>query len=181
MDAIDILINEHVYIKKVLSAIEDDCIKLSEGKDADPQFYRKVIEFVRGYADKYHHQKEEKKLFNILAEADDNLKRGPVMGMLLEHDLGRSYISSLEIAVEDYEKGDKSKKAYIIANALIYAEMLKKHIEKEDSNIYMLSRRIIDSETQKDLKNEFDEIEEDEANKKIREKYTAFADSLIKS
>lgn len=60
MDAIDILMNEHAYIKNVLSAIKDDCKRLSEGQEANPVFYREIIDFVKGYADKYHHQKEEK-------------------------------------------------------------------------------------------------------------------------
>lgn len=178
MDAIDILINEHVYIKKVLAAIKKDCEELAEGKDVDTEFYRNAIDFVRSYADKYHHQKEEKKLFNIMAEADENIKRGPVMGMLMEHDLGRSYIGRLETAVEDYEKGDRKKKAYIIANALSYAVMLESHIEKEDTTIYMLARRMIDKDTQEGLYSEFQNIEGDETNTKIREKYIDFANSV---
>lgn len=178
VDAVDILINEHVYIKKVLSAIKKDCQELAEGKAADPEFYRNVIDFVRGYADRYHHQKEEKELFNIMAESDENIKRGPIMGMLLEHDLGRGYIGNLETAIDDYEKGDKSKKAYIIANALSYAAMLEKHIEKEDTTIYQFARRMIDGGTQEALQRRFDEIENDEANVALREKFTMFAQSL---
>jgi len=178
VDAVDILINEHVYIKKVLAAIKRDCEELAEGKDADIEFYKNVIEFVRGYADKYHHQKEEKELFSIMAEQDENIKRGPVMGMLLEHDLGRGYIGKLEIAVSDYEKGEKRKKAYIIAHALSYADMLEKHIEKEDTTIYMFARRMIDNKIQKDLMKKFEMIENDETNRSIREKYIGFAQSL---
>lgn len=180
MDAIDILVNEHANIKKVIRAIKKDCEGLADGNDADPEFYREVIDFARSYTDKYHHRKEEKRLFSLMGDMDPNIKRGPVMGMLLEHDLGRSYLGELELAVEDYEKGDKSKKAYIIASALSYAVMLEKHIEKEDTTIYMLARRMLDAEAQQKLTEEFQEIERDDVSTKVREKYTEFVNRIHK-
>jgi hemerythrin-like domain-containing protein len=178
LDAIDILINEHVYIKKVLSAIENDCEQLVEGKDISIGFYRDVIDFVRNFADKYHHKKEEKRLFNVMGEKDENLRNGPIMGMMLEHDIGRNYIRNLEQALNEYENGNKKKKAHIIANALSYVIMLQKHIEKEDTTIYMVARRSIDNETQKAMAEEFEEIETDQDNTRTREKYISFANSL---
>lgn len=178
MDAIDILINEHVYIRKVLSAIRKDCEEIVEGKEVDVKFYRQVIDFVRNFADKYHHQKEEKKLFNIMSDKDVNLKTGPIMGMLIEHDMGRMYISNLEQALDEYDRGDKKKKAYIVANALGYEMLLDKHIEKEDSTIYMIARRRLDQGVQENLTKEFEEIENDKVNVELREKYIKFAENL---
>lgn len=178
MDAVDILINEHVYIKKVLAAIRRDCEELVEGKVADVEFYRKVIDFVRNFADKYHHQKEENKLFNIMSEKNEALKSGAIAGMLLEHDLGRMYIRNLEEALNNYEKGEKRQKAYIVANAISYTLLLEGHIDKEDNAIYMTARRVLDNEIQKKLKEEFERIESDEENAKIRNKYIEFANSL---
>lgn len=178
MDAIDILINEHKYIKRVLAAITSDCIELVEGKSADIEFYRKVIDFVRNYADKYHHQKEEKKLFNLMSEINENIKNGPVMGMLMEHDLGRMYIKNLEEAITDYEKGEKDKKAFIVANALSYAEHLRKHIDKEDTAIYMMARRQLSQSIQEEITKEFKKIEDERENIEFRSKYIEFADKL---
>jgi hemerythrin-like domain-containing protein len=178
MDAIDILINEHANIKKVLSAIRRDCEELVEGKPVNIEFYRSVIDFVRNYADKYHHKKEEKKLFNIMSEINENIKNGPIMGMLMEHDLGRMYIKNLDEAITSYEKGDKKKKAYIVANALSYEEHLSKHIDKEDKAIYMMARRQLDINVQELLKKEFDDIERDVDNSNLRKKYIEFANKL---
>jgi hemerythrin-like domain-containing protein len=178
MDAIDILVNEHVYIKKILKAVRKDCEELAEGKNVDVEFYRKVIDFVRNFADKYHHQKEEKKLFNIMSEKNEALKTGPIMGMLMEHDLGRMYIKNLDEMLTAYENGDKKKKAYIIANALAYEMLLDKHIDKEDTAIYMMARRQLPTDIQESLKDEFQAIEDSPENINIREKYIAFAESL---
>lgn len=176
MDAIDILMDEHKNIKKVLSAIRFDCEELVEGKPVDVKFYKKVIDFVRNYSDKYHHQKEEKKLFNIMSEINEAIKNGPIMGMLIEHDLGRTYIKNLDEAVSEYEMGDKRQKAYIVANALSYAELLRKHIDKEDTAIYMMARRQLSPDVQHDLANEFENIENNDDNIKIWNKYIEFAD-----
>lgn len=178
MDAIDILINEHKNIKKVLSAIRTDCVELVEGKSVNVEFYRNVIDFVRNYADKYHHQKEEKKLFNIMSEINEIIKNGPVMGMLMEHDLGRMYIKNLDEALSEYENGNKNKKAYIVANVLSYAEHLRNHIDKEDTAIYMMARRQIDPKVQEQLTKEFEEIESNHDNTIIRNKYVEFANKL---
>lgn len=178
MDAMDILINEHVYIKKVLKAVKKDCEELVEGKVVDVPFYRNVIDFVRNFADKYHHQKEEVDLFNLLSELDEKLKNGPIRGMLLEHDMGRFYIRNLEDNLEQYENGNASKKAYIVANALSYATMLEEHINKEDNVLYSMAKRVLDKEIQEKLYKDFMKLEDYEGNRDIREKYTSFANSL---
>lgn len=178
MDAIDILMGEHVYIKKVISAIKNDCIKLVDGKEVDVEFYRRVIDFVRNFADKYHHQKEEDRLFNILSDKNPALKSGPIMGMLLEHDIGRGYIRNLEDSLNKYEKGDKTQRAYIVANALSYGVLLEGHIEKEDTAIYMMAKRQLDKETLSRLDSEFNSIEMDNKNTETRNKYIAFVNSL---
>lgn len=178
MDSIEILVNEHAYIKKVLAAIKKDCEEMAYGKEIDTAFYRNVIEFVRNFADKYHHQKEEKKLFSIMADMDENLRNGPIMGMILEHDLGRSYIKNLAEALDKYESGDKNKKAYVLANALSYAVMLEKHIEKEDTAIYVMARRMLSKEVKENMDKEFNEIEDDKSNISLRKKYIDFAESI---
>lgn len=178
MDAVDILINEHVYIKKVLAAIKRDCEQLVEGKNVDINFYRQIIDFVRNFADKYHHQKEENMLFNIMSEKNEALKTGAIQGMLLEHDLGRMYIRNLEDALNKYKNGDKRQKAYIVANAICYAMLLEGHIEKEDNAVYMTARRVLDKKTQEKLTEEYEKIEMEEENIKFRNKYIEFANSL---
>jgi Uncharacterized conserved protein len=178
LDAIDILINEHKNIKRVLAAVKKNCEQMAYGKDVDVELYRGVIDFVRNYADKYHHRKEEQRLFNIMGEKDEMIKNGPITGMLLEHDMGRMYIRNLERFLNEYERGERQKKAHIIASALSYVLLLEGHIDKEDNAMYMAARRIIDRDTMDRLEIEYNDIENEESNIEIREKYTAFAQSL---
>lgn len=62
-------------------------------------------------------------------------------GMLVEHDLGRLYIRQLEEVVNRVICGDKESKLDLIANAISYTDLLKRHIDKEDSVIYTYAEK----------------------------------------
>lgn len=173
---IDILVNEHKNIKVILSSVEHISREIANGGEVDVELYRRIIDFIRNYADKYHHRKEEKYLFNEMAK--DSNAEGPVQGMLLEHDMGRKYITHLELALNDYEKGNKDAKVRIIAYGIAYKDLLADHIFKEDNVIYRFALRVIPEDVAKGLEKEFVNIENDEDNKAIREKYVSLVNEL---
>jgi hemerythrin-like domain-containing protein len=175
----DVLRNEHIYIKKVLTGIRKQCIDIVNGNKVDLEVFEKVIDFVRSYADKYHHQKEEKHLFNIMADQlAKDIGPGPIEGMLTEHDFGRSYIYELEQALKRYKDGDMDARVDIIGFAMGYEHLLTKHIDKEDNAIFNLAERKLDSEVLHKLDKDFEEIEAARENEDIRNKYIEFANSL---
>ncbi|MGF7184343.1 hemerythrin-like domain-containing protein [Desulfitispora alkaliphila] len=179
MNPIQILVDEHVHIKKVLKAIRKHCLDVVEGKRVDPELLRDVIDFVRNYADKYHHQKEEDYLFNKIEQVENYQKNtGPIVGMLLEHDLGRSYISNLEEAIKKHETGFKDAKLDIVANAIAYVNLLTDHIHKEDNVIYQMGEKVLDKEILQSLEQTFTEIEANEENTTIRKRYIALAQDI---
>lgn len=179
MKSIDILIEEHKYIKMVLKEIRRQCIGIVRGGEVEFQTFYNVIDFVRNYADKYHHKKEEDRLFNVMAEQLGlGVESGPIAGMLVEHDLGRAHIIDLEKALKECEKGNIDAKVDIIANAIGYEQMLIKHIDKEDNAIYRHAERRLSKEILEKLDREFEAIEKDSANTEIRNKYIEFAKGL---
>lgn len=179
MNAIEILVTEHKTIKTVLKAIRKLCIDIVEGHPVNHQIFTDIIDFVRNFADKYHHQKEEDHLFNKMNElADYPPQTGPIMGMLLEHDLGRNYIANLEKAIAAHKAGTDQAKVDIIANAISYEQLLHSHIDKEDNVIYKLGTKILPAEDMEQLSGLFNQIEDDPANNKVREKYMQFAKEL---
>jgi len=179
MKSIDILVEEHKYIKMVLKEIRRQCIVIVRGGNVDFQLFYSTIDFVRNFADKYHHKKEEDRLFNIMAEQLGlGVESGPIAGMLIEHDLGRSHILDLENALKECEKGNMDAKVDIIANAIGYEQMLLKHIDKEDNAIYKHAERRLSKETLEKLDIEFEAVERDSQNTLTRNKYIGFAKSL---
>jgi hemerythrin-like domain-containing protein len=178
-DAIEILVTEHKAIKTVLKAIRKLCWKIVTGSEVDHDLFTQIIDFVRNYADKYHHQKEENHLFTQMQElSNDPPNTGPLMGMLLDHDLGRNYISNLEKAIASHKAGNEEAKLDIIANAISYEQLLHSHIDKEDNVIYKMGVRTLPPEQLDQLSKLFDEIEDHPGNKNIRKKYLDFAKSL---
>lgn len=179
MKSIDILVDEHKYIKMVLGAIRKQCISIVHGEKVDFQLFYNIIDFVRNFADKYHHKKEEDRLFNIMAEhLGLGVESGPIAGMLVEHDIGRSHIMDLEKALKECEGGNNDAKVDIIANAIGYEQLLLKHIDKEDNAIYRHAEKRLARETLERLDAEFEAIEKDSGNAAIRDKYMDFARSL---
>jgi hemerythrin-like domain-containing protein len=175
----DVLRNEHIYIKKVLAGMRKQCIGIVNGEKVDAELFEKIIDFVRSYADKYHHQKEEKHLFNVMSEQlAKDIGAGPIEGMLTEHDFGRAYIYELEQALKRYKDGDMDARVDIVANAMGYELLLTKHIDKEDNAIFNLAERKLDSEILGKLDKDFKDIEATKENESIRDKYIDFANSL---
>lgn len=179
MKSTDILRNEHVYIKKVLEGMRKHCISIVNGGKVDFELFAKMIDFVRNFADKYHHQKEEKHLFNVMVEHLANVVgAGPIEGMLTEHDFGRAYMYELEQALKRHQEGDMDAKVDVVGYAMSYVHMLTKHIDKEDKAVFSLAERKLDQSTLGKLDEDFDHIEADHENEKTRNKYIEFANSL---
>jgi hemerythrin-like domain-containing protein len=175
----DVLRNEHIYIKKVLAGIRKQCIGIVNGNKVDFELFEKIIDFVRNFADKYHHQKEENHLFNIMSDQlAKDIGTGPILGMLSEHDFGRAFIYELEQALKRHRDGDMDAKVDIIGNAIAYEQMLLKHIDKEDNAIFNLAERKLDSSILNKLDKDFEDIEAMTENEKTRNKYIEFANSL---
>jgi hemerythrin-like domain-containing protein len=63
MTPIEILIDEHRQILRVLEHLEEGADRLDSGDDIAAEFFLDAAEFVAGFADKCHHGKEEDILF----------------------------------------------------------------------------------------------------------------------
>lgn len=179
MKSIEILVEEHRYIKMVLGEIRRQCISIVNGNNVEFRKFYEIIDFVRNFADKYHHKKEEDRLFNIMSEElGMGVVSGPVAGMLMEHDFGRAHMMELEKALQECEKGNMDARVDIIANAIGYEQLLVKHIYKEDNAIYKHAERTLSPVTLERLDKEFEVVEQDSENIAIRNKYVEFAKSL---
>lgn len=148
------------------------CIKILNGEDVNYGEFDKVIDFVRNYADKHHHNKEEAILFKKMGdELGENVSKGPIAGMLVEHDFGRLFMSNLEAAVDRVKKGDRDSRVDVIANAIGYADLLDRHIQKEDDVIYKFARRSLKEEAMKNVEQLCEEVENKAVSDKLQQKY----------
>ena len=150
-----ILSDEHKNILRVIDALLKECFALESGKEIDKDFFKKAIEFIRGYADKFHHAKEEDILFVELSKDGVQMHCNPTPQMLHEHELGRNFIGELEAEIG---KNDKNK---VIESARGYANLLKDHIFKEDNILYPMADEALSQEAQKIMADRFEKIGRD--------------------
>ncbi|VYT89511.1 hemerythrin domain-containing protein [Clostridium tertium] len=168
MNAIELMMEEHKNIKEMLKVVRNASLLILEENKVNVEDFYKVIKFIRNYADSHHHKKEEIMLFNrMVEEIGETAEKVVKYGMLVEHDLGRLYVSNLEEALKSYEEGNNNSKLDIIANAISYCNLLDRHIHKEDNVIYKFAERELKEETIKSIDSEC-VIFEDE-NKEIKD------------
>lgn len=176
MNSVEVMVMEHKNILRMLDVVKKACFKVIKGDEINYDDFKKMIEFVREYADAHHHGKEEKFLFK---EMQNNLgKLGEKLithGMLVEHDYGRLYMKDLEDALLNYKNGNEESILDIISNAVGYTNLLKRHIAKEDDAVYKFGETNLPKEVMEQV-NLKTKVFEKEAESKGTQKY--FTDIL---
>lgn len=145
MYGVDLLVKEHENILDFTEYLKKLCCDIIDGENVNVQEFHQCIEFARNYADKHHHGKEEQILFRVMLETSDPVAEKLIRnGMLAEHDLGRYHIMELEAALSQYSDNQTTKgKLSIITHAGGYADLLQRHIEKENSACYSYALRML--------------------------------------
>lgn len=170
--ALQMLSDEHKNILKVIDALLKECDSLESGKHINKDFFTKSIAFIRNYADKFHHAKEEDILFQEFNKCVEEGRThcNPVEQMLYEHEEGRKYVKGIESGVKE------DNKQKIIESACGYAHLLQEHIFKEDNVLYPMADEALDEKVKQKMLSQFEEV-----NKKMKqeiEKHIIFSKSL---
>lgn len=119
------LVNEHKVIKRTLALIPGLLEGLDVSREEDRQTVLGVVDFIRSYADKFHHAKEEDILFGLFPP--DLLI---VKAMYEEHAIGRGHVKAVLKAVDENDNEE------ITARLSAYRRLLTEHIRKEDELLY---------------------------------------------
>lgn len=179
MNSIELMIDEHKYIKRMLKVVRKACFGVLKGEEINYEDFNLMIDFIRNYADKHHHGKEEKFLFkemqNHLGSIGNNLI---THGMLVEHDLGRLFIGDLVEALERVKNGDEESKLDVIANAIGYTHLLTRHIAKEDEVVYTFGGNKLSEEIINDINQKTVDYEKAAESNGIQSKYINLVESL---
>lgn len=147
--AMEMLVEEHRYIKQVLAAIPGIVESLESTLESKKDLIRQVVGFVRNYADAFHHAKEEDILFGQFDAQTDIIAT-----MLKEHDIGRGHIKAVLAGLDDNDA------AAVALHLTEYGNLLKEHIRKEDEILYpWMDRNLTDSQVGK-LFSEYSAVEQ---------------------
>ncbi len=119
------LVEEHRLIKRWLALIPEVIEHIDLESEEDRQLVLQGVDFIRSYADRYHHAKEEEILFKYFDQNLDILKV-----MYEDHTQGRSHAKAVAEAVE------KKDRAALCDHLNAYRGLLFEHIRKEDEILY---------------------------------------------
>ncbi len=180
MKATKQLKDEHEGVLIMLKIIEKIIKNPSDKKELDTAEFEKIIEFLKGFVDKCHHGKEEDILFPELEKAGIPKENGPVGIMLTEHQIGRGYIKNMNDALIDYKRDEKNNKAKLIENAGKYLELLRDHIDKENSILFSMADSVLSDEKQDELFEEFEKLETERIGLGRHEEYHHLIEELEK-
>jgi hemerythrin-like domain-containing protein len=166
---------EHRTIEKVLTLARKEAVRIETGKNADPLFVEIVVDFIRTYADRTHHGKEEEILFRKLKAMPLGEEDRREMAELVEdHRLSRQHVKALSDATERYRFHEIGAADRIVEHLKWLADFYPVHIEKEDKSFFPRTERYFDEAALNRLLQEFYEFDQT----MIHEKYNAVVDSL---
>jgi hemerythrin-like domain-containing protein len=162
-DATQVLRNEHDSILLLLDSVEQFSNSLQAGASVAAQTLSGIVEFLRGYADRFHHSKEEDVLFPALEKKGMPASGGPIGVMLMEHEQGRAFIREMAEAAKAYEGGDKRAVQQWADAALNYTALLRDHISKENNILFVMAERLLSDAEQQQLLTVFRDVEQSKA------------------
>ena len=156
----DILEAEHRVIQKMVGAMAVIAEALEAGREADTETLRGVVEFMRIFADKCHHGKEERHLFPLLEQKGVPARGCPLAVLVHEHDRGRTLVGQLSEAIDAYWRDGVSGRAPVAKSLHALVELYPGHIWKEEYLLFPMTNKILNSEEQVVLRQRFEAIEE---------------------
>ena len=159
MKATQQLKDEHEGIKLMLMILEKICWNINNDKRLNFDHIDKVVDFIKGFADKCHHGKEEEILFPAMIKSGIPKEGGPISVMLHEHEIGRNHIKALSKAIDEVKSGNNEAAATLVLSAGNYIELLRNHIEKENNILFKMADQVLNEEEQSKIFDEFEKLE----------------------
>jgi hemerythrin-like domain-containing protein len=179
MDPIETLMHEHQVILAFGDAAVREAERLRSGGPLDAELVEKMLDFIRNFADRCHHLKEEDHLFARMAERGFPVQAGPVAMMLHEHELGRGHVRAIVEGLPRAVAGESQAISVIADHLTAWAELLRAHIYKEDNVLYPMARQALSAEDMAALEASFERVEREEMGEGVHERYHRFVHELM--
>jgi len=131
------LMVEHRWIERMVLDLQSRLDDPSSEAVIDSAFVDRLVDFLRGYADRCHHGKEEDILFRALAGKGLALDLAEIMQQLSEeHAWARQTTKRLVAANASLAAGDRAALSQVRGMLADLAAFYPVHIEKEDKRFF---------------------------------------------
>ncbi len=172
------LMHEHQVILTVLDAAEREIRRMRQTEQVRPEVIERMVDFIRNFADRCHHAKEEDLLFVQMEKRGMSAESGPIAVMLYEHEQGRARVRAVAEALPQAQAGETAAVSTVVENLEAYVGLLRQHIDKEDQILYPMANRILTPADQEHLTQAFGRVEQEEIGAGVHEHYHKMAHEL---
>jgi len=150
------LMIEHRLIEKMLAIINDRIMAIEKSQTVDPVLIDTIVDFIKTYADRTHHGKEEDILFRDLEGKNMSESDTKIMKELVEeHQQGRKLVADLVAAKESYLAGNKESLTAMIKELKALTAFYPAHIKKEDDMFFPSTEKYFTNEELNAMLEEF--------------------------
>jgi hemerythrin-like domain-containing protein len=137
MTPIGVFMVEHLLIARMMNLMEGRLGRIGPETRPDMVFIDGAIDFAKTCADACHHGKEETIFFEKLAIKNLLPEHKKLMDeLVLEHIQTRKIVTNLEMAREDFMKGDSGAVGKILIICKSLWQIYPAHMEKEVRQIF---------------------------------------------
>jgi hemerythrin-like domain-containing protein len=169
MNPIEILMQEHRLIERMVGLLEEELSKIKEKKLVDANFIDFAVDFMNIYTDKSHHGKEEDVLFRDLGRKALSQEDKRIMDELIEeHNYFRRTVVSLVNAKEKYVEGEKEALSGVMVNINELIKLYPAHIDKEDNNFFISTQAYLSKREWDNMFKEFQEFDRNVKDEKYK-------------
>ncbi len=169
------LMIEHRLIERMLKIVLKEVSAMKDSGTADPVIIDTIVDFIRVYADRTHHGKEEDILFTALEKKNMSDSDRALMAELVEeHKFGRKTTQALVDARNKYVAGNREVVLSIIKHLETLADFYPEHIRKEDKIFFPSTETLFSQQELDTMLEDFREFDR----KMIHEKYTAVVETF---
>ncbi|OGR28314.1 MAG: hypothetical protein A2277_10470 [Desulfobacterales bacterium RIFOXYA12_FULL_46_15] len=173
------LIKEHKLILRVLGLLRRARKMMESGERVPVIFFEPAMNFCSGFADQFHHFKEEFLLFGLLSHKHHGELDSAMGALRYQHERCRQSIAGIRQAFTGYGENDAMALSFLLENLAVYVSLLQRHIYEEDVVFFPLAEKILLSEEKQSLNRQFEDEEDRSGGRQIIfEKYETLADQL---
>jgi hemerythrin-like domain-containing protein len=150
---------EHRSIETVAKALGDLAVTIEKGQRAEVALLETAVEFLRVYADKLHHGKEETLFFPMLVKRGVPPQGCPIAGLHHEHEKARALVRALAEQAPAYAQGKPGAKEALLETLRGIVDLYQNHIWKEDAMVFPMADKVLTAADQTELSEKFAEVD----------------------
>jgi len=151
---------EHRLIEKMVARIVQEGKRIEGGGHVDHDFLLDAVDFMRNYADRCHHGKEEDILFLDLRKKHMSMELEASLDQLIkDHIRARDLVRSIEEGSSKMVLGDASAKEQIVNAIAEMGALYPRHIEEEDKRFFIRAMELFSREEKDAMIAEFHEFD----------------------